>query len=840
MKKQTTYIGLPTVVKLKDLAYRDESQKNAQAPHSSKVGGKKLSPQTTQNKAFEEDSKFTTLLNLISDPTVIVDEKGCLLVVNKAFEKYTGLKSEKVIGTPFLNIGILHPKSKELMLKNLKKRRMGLPVEPYEISFTCPKTGKTGYCEVKAKKISHQGHFAELVIFRDVTQRKKNEAQLKKYAKKLEWLVSKNAAEIMESESKLRCIFESSPGAIFVLDKKGNIVECNQEALKITGFSSKADLIGKNGLSYLEKGQNNRIIDVLKGQFDVGTAAKDVEYTFVRRDGKKIHCELAANIVKDHSGKNKATLVVVKDVTERKQLEAELRLSEERFRAISTFASDAIVLLDKSGTIIYWNPASEKIFGYTKEEAVGRKLSNLIVPLKYHSTNSAILAKLVADNETTGKSFGMLAIKKDGSEFPIELTVSAFNIQDTSFVLTLIRDVSERKKMEDILKRERDMLESITRNIGAGITIIDRNYHIVWANSFLRQRAGFVEGKLCYATYEKRQSPCPHCGVTKIFKSKIDFDTHEWSYKDTDGKVHYYQLIVTPIKDKNGLVTAALELSVDITDKKKLENKIREYSKKLEQVVKKRTTQLNEAQAKLVQAERLAAIGELAGMVGHDLRNPLTSIRGATYILKNKYGKGLGSEAEEIFSIIDKSINYSNKIINDLIDYSRTIKLEVSQITSRLLLVNALSMIEIPQHIELIDKTKDSPVIKVDIEKISRVFMNIIRNAIDAMPHGGTLTIISQRQKTKVKIIFEDTGIGMTQETMNKLWTPLFTTKAKGMGFGLCICKRIIEAHGGEISVKSEVGKGSTFTVTLPIEPKSSEITREPWIFTDYLAQNVL
>ncbi len=798
-----------------------------------------FSTQERQVKDVDENRNFIALLNLIADPAVVVDEEGFFVILNEAFESYTGLKNEQLIGTSFLDLEIVHPKSKALLLENLKKRCIGLHVEPYEVSFINHKTGETGYFEVNAKKIIHKERVADLVIFRDITQRKKNEAQLKKYAEELELLVTKKAAEIIESEAKLRGVFESSPDAIFVLDTKGTIMECNQAALKMLGFSSKKSLIGKNSLSYTKEEQSERIIDALQGQLSVGDVVRDIDYTFLRQDGKRINCELTASNVRDTSGKHIATVVVAKDVTERRQLEIELRSSEERFRAISTFASDAIVLLDATETIIYWNPAAEKIFGYTKEEVLGRKLGSLIVPAKHNHNSSELSDKVLMPNEVSGKSFGTIATKKDGTEFPIEVTISTFNIQSASFMLNIIRDVSERKKMEEKLKQERDMLESITRNIGAGLTIIDKNYRIVWANSLLKQIPGFAEGKLCYTTYEKRQSPCPDCGVTKIFKFNIDFDTHEWFYTDLCGRRHYYQLIVTPIRDKSGTVIAALELSVDITDKKELENKIKEYSRKLEHLVKKRTKQLHQTQAKLVQAERLAAIGELAGMVGHDLRNPLTSIKGAVYILKRKYGNILGTEAKEIFSIIDKSIEHSNKIINDLADYSRTIKLERSDITPRLLLINALSMIEVPQHIQVIDKTEDTPVIKVDVEKISRVFMNIIKNAIEAMPHGGTLTVISQKQKNKVEIAFKDTGIGMTRETINRLWTPLFTTKAKGMGFGLAICKRIVEAHEGKIIVESEVDKGSTFILTLPIEPEPFETTEEQWIIADYLSQTI-
>jgi two-component system, sporulation sensor kinase E len=110
--------------------------------------------------------------------------------------------------------------------------------------------------------------------------------------------------------------------------------------------------------------------------------------------------------------------------------------------------------------------------------------------------------------------------------------------------------------------------------------------------------------------------------------------------------------------------------------------------------------------------------------------------------------------------------------------------------------------------------------VKIDVEKMKRVFVNIIKNAIDAMPKGGELTIKSRKTGNKFEVIFADTGVGMSKNVLKKIWSPLFTTKAKGMGLGLAICKRIVESHGGEIFVRSEVDEGTTFVITIPLEPK--------------------
>jgi PAS domain S-box-containing protein len=255
----------------------------------------------------------------------------------------------------------------------------------------------------------------------------------------------------------------------------------------------------------------------------------------------------------------------------------------------------------------------------------------------------------------------------------------------------------------------------------------------------------------------------------------------------------------------------------NITEQKVIHEKLKDYSLGLEMTVEARTQELREAQDRVIKTERYAAIGELAGMIGHDLRNPLTGIKNAAYYLKRK-SRSMDTKEREMCEIIDKSVDYANKIVDNLLEYSREISIEIEECSPKSLIDYILLMIQIPDRIKILDKTKDEPTIWVDATKMERVFANIIKNAIDAMPEKGTLEIESSQVGENVEFIFSDTGTGMTEQTMSKIFMPLFTTKAQGMGFGLAICKRIIGAHGGKITVESSLGKGTKFTVTLPIE----------------------
>jgi signal transduction histidine kinase len=263
----------------------------------------------------------------------------------------------------------------------------------------------------------------------------------------------------------------------------------------------------------------------------------------------------------------------------------------------------------------------------------------------------------------------------------------------------------------------------------------------------------------------------------------------------------------------NGML-AALEQS---------QGDLKHYSEHLEELVEERTKKLRLAQEQLLKAERMAAIGEVAAMVGHDLRNPLQSIENATYYLNNELPRLSSStqipqKVQEMVQIISNSVNYANRVMNDLRDFSATKKPTFEKTDVNQIVKEALSQVEAPQNVELITKLNQLPEINIDRDMIKRVFINIAVNGVQSMEKGGTLTVSTTKTKGFVEISFRDTGIGISKENVGKLFTPLFTSKAKGMGMGLPICKKFVESHGGAIVVESEMGKGTTVTIKLPIQ----------------------
>jgi PAS domain S-box-containing protein len=239
-------------------------------------------------------------------------------------------------------------------------------------------------------------------------------------------------------------------------------------------------------------------------------------------------------------------------------------------------------------------------------------------------------------------------------------------------------------------------------------------------------------------------------------------------------------------------------------------------------------TPLKQIQDKLIKSERLASIGELARQVGHDLRNPLFGIKIGAYYLRKKGAACSDADRNSMLQIIDKAVEDANRIINDLLEYSSELHLDLRKCSFQSVISKVLSNINAPANIEVANDGEDCLFMADDL-KLERAFSIIVKNAFDAMPKGGTLTVRCFRDGSAVKFQFTDSGVGISDEVLSRIFSPLNTTKAKGMGLSLAICKRIVEAHGGMVAVESRVNVGTTFTITLPVKPELEFEANSGW-----------
>jgi PAS domain S-box-containing protein len=475
--------------------------------------------------------------------------------------------------------------------------------------------------------------------------------------------------------------------------------------------------------------------------------------------------------------------------------------SERRFRELADLLPQIVFEIDQNGKIQFMNRAAFAATGLSEEDfRRGLNGFQMFAPEEHDRAKEGI-QRTMAGETMGGREYTVR--RRDGTTFPVLVyTAPIMRAGKPVGVRGIVIDITERKRTEDELRAARERLEYVvTSNPAVVFTAKPRadysDYNIAYMSDRVVEMLGF----------EPRQ----FVGHPEFWDGRVHPDdlrrypmevpelwkkgrcTFEYRFLHKDGSYRWIREEAKVIRDAAGNPAEVMGYWSDVTERKRME-------------------------AELAKSQRFAAIGETAAMVGHDLRNPLQGIAGAVYYLATKERPKLSREGRKMLQLIEEGIGRSDKIINDLLEYSRELRLELSETNAKSITENALATVKIPKGVRVVNSTKNEPPMQLDLEKMRRVFLNLTLNAVDAMPKGGTLTIASTQSRDNVHITFKDTGEGMTTETLAKLWSPLFTTKAKGMGFGMAIAKRLVEAHGGSINVESKLGKGSTFTVTLPIK----------------------
>ncbi len=225
---------------------------------------------------------------------------------------------------------------------------------------------------------------------------------------------------------------------------------------------------------------------------------------------------------------------------------------------------------------------------------------------------------------------------------------------------------------------------------------------------------------------------------------------------------------------------------------------------------------LEEAQAKVVESEKMAALGKTASRVSHDLRSPLTAIGADVFYLEELTKRDRDPKVYESLGRIKAAVRQASIIVDDLLDFSRNPKLSLQPVQVREIFDQVFGWTDLPANVKLNLEIDPSVYVDGDLNRLTRVFQNLVNNSIEAMAKGGILTITSELRGGDVITKVTDTGAGMKKEVLDRLFSPFFTTKSRGTGLGLVICKSFVEAHGGKIGVESIEGVGTSFTVTLP------------------------
>jgi PAS domain S-box-containing protein len=367
-------------------------------------------------------------------------------------------------------------------------------------------------------------------------------------------------------------------------------------------------------------------------------------------------------------------------------------------------------------------------------------------------------------------------------------------------------------------------LSAIVENIGHPVFVKDESFSFVLVNRAFSEMTGFARedfrGKTDYDFFKKEEADFFRKKDKEMFRTGSVVTIEEEPITDADGTVHVLATTKVPLTNDEGEVTHLVGIIKDITRLKSVEAALKLANDELERRVAERTRQLEEAQERLIRRERLAALGQLAGGVAHQIRNPLAAIANATALLRRHVSRSNDPESAQAVDIIREEVQRADGIIRELLDYGRVRPPERAAVAVSEIVHSALKDHVPPVEVSVNEEIDGVHRAFVDEAQIVEAVGNLLQNAFDAMPDGGTVTVTCEPMEEQIVVAVQDEGTGIDSEQRDRLFEPLVTTKAYGLGLGLPIAKALIDNQGGSIRYAPASSGGARFEISLPRPPE--------------------
>jgi PAS domain S-box-containing protein len=738
---------------------------------------KDISEQKRAEEALQEsEEKMRQMFNSVSDGIVVTDLDGIIINANDRLLEMHGFGArDEVIGKNASEFNA--PFEQDKTIANIQNLLAGELVKSTE--FTLLRAdGSTFPVELSMSLLKDASGkpIGFITVGRDITERKQAEAALQ------------------ESEEKLRQTFKSVTDGLVVTNLDGFIVDFNDRILEMHGFGSRDELIGKHGTELSALFERDRVIENEQTMLE-GGSVKSNEYALLRADGSTFPVELSMSLLKDASGKPIGFVTVGRDITERKR-------AEGKHQAIIKTALDGFCLGDLEGRFLEINDSYCQMTGYSREELL--KMST--ADIEASDTPEEMGQRLQLIKQRGYDFFETRLRRKDGKIIDVEISVNYLEM-DNGQVCVFIRDITERKQAEALFR-------TMAKSSPIGIYIV-QDGKFQFTNPQFQRQVGRSEEELIgtdalsFVAPEDRERVREN--ATRMLKGELS-QPYEYRSLDGRGEVRWVLETVAPI-DYHGK-RATVGNHMDITEHKMLEQEQQRLGK-------------------------LESIGTLAGGIAHDFNNILTGIMGN-------------------ISLALRSIAPDGKVAERLLEAEKA-SLRAKDLTHRLLTF-ARGGAPIKKTISIADLIRESTdlalrgsntrceyslpdklwTVEADEGQINQVFTNLTINASEAMPEGGTLHITARNMvnnKRKgplplprgnyVEITVKDQGTGIAKGHLERIFEPYFTTKQKGSGLGLATAYSVIKNHDGHISVSSELGTGTTFTIYLPASSKPAPVKKK-------------
>jgi PAS domain S-box-containing protein len=604
--------------------------------------------------------------------------------------------------------------------------------------------------------------------------------------------------ERKQVEEKLRSLYnynrrllEANLDALVTITPDGKIGDVNTVTEAITGYPRET-LIGTAFHSYFTNPEKARL--GYEKVFDTGTV-RDYELEIQHRDGHTTPVVYNASVYHDETGQVAGIFAAARDITERKDTEKQLIVLTTALEA----AANGIILVDNEGKILWSNPAFSRMTGYSKSEIVGQSPRILKSGKHDHDFYRNLWEMILAGKVWRGE---LVNRRKNGSLYYEEQIITPVIDSDgtiTNFI-SIRQDITEHKRAEDALRKSEQQYRSLVSATAQIVWQTNPAGEVVEDNLRWRDFTGQSIEEFLGRGWINALHPDDQERVAEIWsravKAKSNYEV-DYRIRNRNGEYCHFAVRGVPIKDNDGNISSWIGTCTDITDKKNYENQ-------------------------LIQAEKHAAIGRMVGSVTHEINNPLQTIKNCLYLI-HQDTESDSINKEPLDMALSETQRLSN-IVGQLRQLYRPQDVQTMRPQELLGIIEEVHQLIIPhlnnsrvawQPLPGLERCK----LLCVRDQIIEVLLNITLNAIEAMQtFGGVLSVnmVHSSDKSQVGVIISDTGPGINPEILPHIFEPFITTKEFGLGLGLSICFGIIQKHGGRITVESQLGQGSSFTIWLP------------------------